>query len=135
MKWKFACPGCRAVLNPNRRVVFRIEFGGERGLMLLSAELGDYLSICDQDFSAPIEKGNLVKFSCPVCDLELSAPDNPRFAEILQLRPDQAPRRVRFSQVYGEHATFSVDGDQIESYGEHAALFDNLNFSETDRWW
>jgi hypothetical protein len=135
MEWKFTCPGCHSILNPNQRVVFKVEYGGRKALMLLSAHLGDYLSICDDEFASGIETGSLVKFSCPICDRDLSAADNERFAEILQVTPEREPRRVRFSQVYGEHATFTIAGDEIESYGKDAARFRDLDFSDTDSWW
>jgi LmbE family N-acetylglucosaminyl deacetylase len=129
------CPACEAVLNPREKLVFVVEHGGRRAIMLLSPFPGDYTSICEPTFAAQVQPGDQVTFFCPTCHADLSAPGSDRFAEILQLREGQEPLRARFSQVFGEHATFTINGEEIRAYGEHAELFRNLNFSETDSWW
>ena len=39
---RFYCPHCKGLLNPGTKVIFVIERDSERGLILLSPELGDY---------------------------------------------------------------------------------------------
>ena len=135
LDWKFACPRCMSVLNPNKRMIFKVTFGGRSALMLLSSHLGDYESTCEPAFGETVKHGDQVDFSCPVCSESLAVTPGDRFAEVLQVFPDRKPRRIRFSQVCGEHATFTIDTDVQERFGEHADLYEDLNFSETDSWW
>jgi hypothetical protein len=132
---KFVCPHCMAMLNPNKRLIFRVRFGNCNALMLLSPYLGDYESFCEQSFQDAVRDGDLVHFHCPVCGKALATSETDRLAEVLQIYPDRQPRRIKFSQVCGQHATFTIDGNEFEAIGEHADLFRNLNFSDTDRWW
>jgi hypothetical protein len=131
----FACPSCSAVLNPNKRIIFVVEHEGRRAIVLLSSHLDEFLSICEESFGNQVKEGHLVRFLCPVCHTDLAVPGDNHFAEILEIVPDREPRRVRFSTIRGEHATFVIDKDGVMSFGEHAALYKNLDFSDTDRWW
>lgn len=126
MNKNYLCPHCRAVLNPNVKVVFVVESGDHRGLMLLNARPGDYGLIADPGF--PLEEGQAAVFRCPVCDADLASATAPEFAEIL--RVDDAGREVRveFSRVYGRHATFIVDGREVTAFGEDAEDCGDLNF-------
>ncbi len=36
--------------------------------------------------------------------------------------------KVEFSRIYGEHATFIVDGKDVTSFGENAHDFQDINF-------
>ncbi len=129
------CPACRAVLNPREKLVFVAEHGERRAIMLLSPYPGDYTSVCEPAFAEQVKPGDEVRFLCPACQADLTAPDSDRFAEILQLREGKEPLRARFSRVFGEHATFTINGSEIRAYGEHSALFRDLKFSDTDSWW
>jgi hypothetical protein len=132
---KFACPHCQAILNPGERLVFAVRHGDLRGLMLMRPRLGDYRFDCDNSFAEQVSPGDVVDFACPVCQADLAVPSGERFAEVLLHNADEQVKRVRFSRRCGEHATFTHDGQEVTSYGEHAAVFEHLDFSETDSWW
>lgn len=128
MKWKYACPSCKAVLNPNVKIILRLRRGKLNGLILISPRPGNYRIICDRDFAAKVKHGQLVEFSCPVCGEVLTAPASRKLAELLLLQPQGKVKRVQFSCVYGEHATFILDGDTVVPYGDDAAAYDEVNF-------
>jgi hypothetical protein len=126
MKWTYACPHCRAVLNPHTKIILAARRGRRRGLILLSPQPGNYQSIVDESFA--LREGETVELCCPACGHDLASSAAHRLAEILLLRPGAAPRRVEFSRVYGEHATFILDGEKIVPYGDDAGAFDRVNF-------
>jgi predicted RNA-binding Zn-ribbon protein involved in translation (DUF1610 family) len=128
MKWKYACPHCKAILNPNVKIVLAVRRGRKRGLILLSPRPGNYKSICDSDFSDMMEEGTLVDFACPACGELLTSRASRKLAELLLLVPDQKDKRIQFSRIYGEHATFILNGETVTPYGEDAGLYDEVNF-------
>ncbi|MFH1843583.1 MAG: hypothetical protein ABIF77_10305 [bacterium] len=128
MKWKYACPNCKAVLNPNVKIILKSRRGKQSGLMLISSRLGNYQTICDEQFGDKVQEGQLVEFSCPVCDAVLTSPASKKLAEILMYREGGDVKRIQFSRVYGEEATFMIDGDTVVPYGEDAAAYDEVNF-------
>jgi hypothetical protein len=126
MKLSYFCPHCRGLLNPGTKVIFVIEHGSDRGLLLLSPELGDYAVVLAESF--PIESGTRNDFSCPICHHDLTSPANHNLVEILCRQPDGSDARVNFSRVAGEHATFVCGPRGIRSFGEHAPLYEGVNF-------
>ena len=128
MKWKYACPHCKAVLNPNVKIVLAVKRGKKRGLILLSPRPGNYKSICDEDISDRFSDGTLVDFSCPACGENLTSKASRKLAEMLLMQPNQKTKRVQFSRVYGEHATFVLNGETVIPYGDDAGIYDEVNF-------
>jgi hypothetical protein len=128
MKWKYACPHCKAVLNPNIKIILAVRKGKKRGLMLLSPRPGNYKLICDEDLGGQIKRGDAIEFSCPVCHAVLTSPVSSKLSELLLGLPGQPVKKVKFSRIYGEHATFIHDGDSITHYGEDADVYGHLNF-------
>ena len=126
MKKNYLCPHCRAVLNPNVKIIFVVAREGRRGLMLLNARPGDYGLIVGDDFQ--LNDGEFVDFHCPVCDVDLVSGSSRHFAEIVMSEGKAEEVKVEFSRIYGEHATFIVDGRDVTSFGENAHDFDDINF-------
>jgi hypothetical protein len=126
MKKTYFCPHCNAVLNPNEKVIFIVDDGERKGLILLSAKPGDYRLIADQNFI--LEKGRAATFSCPVCTRSLTSAVNDKFAEIKLDQGAPTLSTVEFSRVFGEHATFIIDGREMASYGEDADDMEDVNF-------
>jgi hypothetical protein len=114
------------LLNPGTKVIFVLEQGTNRGLLLLSPELGDYAVVLAESF--PIRTGEICSFRCPICHGDLTSDDNDKMVEILCRQPDQTEVRVVFSRVAGEHATFVCGPRGISSYGEHAERYEGMNF-------
>ncbi len=126
MKKTYLCPHCNAVLNPNEKIVFIVDDGDQRGLLLLSAKPGDYRLIADPNF--PLVKGRVATFICPVCTKSLTSPVNDNFVEIKLDQGGNALSTVEFSRVFGEHATFILDGREMAAFGEDADDLDDINF-------
>jgi hypothetical protein len=126
MQRSYYCPHCRGLLNPGTKVIFVIEHGSDRGLLLLSPELGDYAVVLAESF--PIRPGTRNRFSCPICQHDLTSPANDNLVEILCRQPDGSDARVDFSRVAGEHATFVCGPRGVHSFGEHAPLYESVNF-------
>ena len=126
MKKSYLCPHCKAVLNPNVKIIFVVNDGERRGLILLSAKPGDYRLIADPGF--PLTKGKPVVFHCPVCDTSLTSAANDHFVEIMLDQGDPKMSTVEFSRVFGEHATFILDGKEMTSFGEDADDYGDVNF-------
>ncbi|HPF36402.1 MAG TPA: hypothetical protein P5571_05665 [Candidatus Krumholzibacteria bacterium] len=126
MNKNYLCPHCRAVLNPNVKVVLVAERNDRRALLLLNARPGDYGFIADPSF--PLDEGEPALFRCPVCGADLTSPSSSEFAELIQVEDGGHEARVEFSRVYGRHATFIVDGREVTAFGEDADDYDDLNF-------
>jgi hypothetical protein len=126
MSLRYYCPHCQGLLNPGTKVIFVIENEPNRGLLLLSPELGDYAVVLAESF--PIVPGTLNQFNCPICHHDLASPSNEKLVEILCKDPDGSEARVAFSRVAGEHATFVRGPSGVERFGEHADRYENGNF-------
>ena len=126
MRPSYYCPHCEGLLNPGTKVIFVIENGSNRGLILLSPELGDYAVVLAESF--PIEAGTLNRFSCPICQHDMRSPVNENFVEISRHESDGSRARVNFSRVAGEHATFVCGPQGVDRFGEHALRYENVNF-------
>ncbi len=126
MTVRYFCPHCEHLLNPGTKVIFVIEHGSARGLLLLNPELGDYAEVLAEPFS--IEAGLSYRFQCPVCHGDLSSPVNRNLVEIVCREADGTQSRVNFSRVGGEHATFVRGPGGVRSFGEHAERYETVNF-------
>ncbi len=125
MPLKYLCPKCRAVLNPNVRVVLVARFRERKGIVLLSPKLGNYKFHCDKGFYEGVRKGDMLEFLCPVCTESLTSPKLAHFTELLLAngeRPGAQPLLLRFSRVSDEHATFLYDGETVKEFGEDAEI-------------
>lgn len=123
----YYCPHCRKLLNPGTKVIFLVENGPESELVLLSAKLGDYSVVHSR--SMTLLDGAIYTFRCPLCRTDLTSNLDNKLVELLSRGgDDDAPVRVSFSRIHGEHATFLMADDGIDRFGEHADRYDNLNF-------
>jgi hypothetical protein len=126
MTLRYYCPKCDSILNPGTKVIFVIEQGRDRGLLLLSPELGDYARVLAESFT--VRSGALYRFQCPVCHDDLTSPVNRNLVEILCRDVDGSQSRVNFSRIAGERATFVRGESGVRSYGEHADRYETVNF-------
>lgn len=128
MKNTFACPHCRVVLNPSVKILLVAAFGDRKGMILLSPQPGNFRYICDKNLKQGLSAGDEVVFSCPVCAGDLTSPGNKAFTRLLLLTPGQDERVVEFSRIFGTHATFIIDGQEVTSYGDDAGDLGATNF-------
>ena len=126
MKRIYFCLTCRAVLNPDVKIILSMAKGRRRDLILLSPRPGDYSVILPGDVC--LRRGEEVEFFCPVCGVNLRSEASTHLAEIGFRLEDGTKGRVNFSRKYGEHATYFVTKEQVRAFGENAALFGDANF-------
>ena len=123
----YHCPHCDKVLNPGTKVVLVIDHKGERELILLSPDLGDYTVFYPLSFEP--ELGRKYIFRCPVCQTDLTSSINDNLVELEAETDDGRSEKVGFSRVYGERATFVGSGpEHVTLYGDHATRYDSPNF-------
>ncbi len=115
----YKCPKCRSFLNVNDHILFTvIGKRGETGLVMLDQKLGDYSASYNDQFA--IADGEKIEFRCPVCHAYLHSDFENRLAEILMVDDNGIEFRIVFSKVKGEKSTFSIQGESVEVFGEHA---------------
>ena len=71
MPRSYFCPHCRKLLNPGTKVIFLVENGNVRELMLLSAKLGEYSVVHSR--SMTFVEGEVYTFRCPMCRSDLTS--------------------------------------------------------------
>jgi len=138
MSLSYHCPKCDSLLNPNVRVVLIAHTGDNKGIVLMSSQLGDYQVICDKGLCQDVAKGDVIEFFCPVCHKSLTAKSHENFAELKVVntaKEDQEACVLRFSRVSEEHATFLYDGDSVKEFGEEAGIFHDEMKIEGDWGW
>ena len=128
MKIDFTCPHCLAVLNPSVKILLVVSYRNTKGMILLSPQPGNYKYICDSSVERQLSTGAKIRFSCPVCTEDLTSPTNSQLAELRMAAPGREPRRVEFSRIYGKHATFVMDGEDVQTFGEDADDIGSKNF-------
>ena len=128
MKNTFVCPHCQGVLNPNVKILLVAKCKRRKGLLLLSPQPGNYKYLCDSSLQDAFQPGDTITFSCPLCSQDLTAKGKPKFAHMEMHVVSHEPRRVEFSRVFGTHATFILDGNEVTAYGENADDFGSTNF-------
>ncbi|MCP4291640.1 MAG: hypothetical protein GY780_07370 [bacterium] len=128
MKNTFSCPHCESVLNPSVKILLGVKYRNKKGLVLLSPQPGNYKFICDSSVSAVLKPGSTLNFFCPVCSADLVSPANKKFAEINLSGPGDHFRKVEFSRIFGTHATFIIDGDNITPFGDEVDGIGSTNF-------
>ncbi len=126
MKRTYFCPECKAVLNPNVKIILTLASGRRKSLILLSPQPGNYSVILPLDVS--LRRGEEVDFFCPVCGASLRSEASAHLAEIGFQLEDGTKGRVNFSRKCGEHATYFVTKERVRSYGENAAIYGDTNF-------
>lgn len=119
MDKRFHCPHCHSQLFVNERIILSARAdSGQRGLVLLTPDLGDYRALKHPDFN--IEPGEHVDFFCPVCHANLIVEkEGKKFTRIMMLDVGEE-FEVMFSQIAGEKATYVVGEKTIKTYGSDA---------------
>ena len=128
MKKIFACPHCEAVLNPSVKILLVAQYKKKKGMILLSPQPGNFKFVCDKSVEKTLKPGATVTFLCPVCGADLTSAGNKKFTEMVLVDQAGQQRKVEFSRVFGTHATFILDGDEVVSYGDDAEGFSPTNF-------
>jgi len=118
----FLCPKCNGQLNAGDVLIFVSKTDDEKnGLLLLHPELGNYRVMNHKLFH--ISKGELVEFSCPICQENLTSEINNNLAFIFMIDEKHVQHNILFSKINGERCTYKITGDDLEFFGE-----DSVNY-------
>lgn len=122
----YLCPKCRAQLVPNKKIVLLAKPAeGPSGLLLLSPVLGEYSATTHSKFK--LSDGERVDIFCPVCHADLGDyMDHKNLARVIMVDDDGEEYDIVFSEIIGQHSTFKIQGDDVESYGEDAEVYTNF---------
>ena len=122
----FLCPKCRAQLVPNKKIVLLAKPSDRpSGLLLLSPVLGEYSATTHSAFQ--LKEGERVDIYCPVCHENLGDwVDNSNLARVIMVDDAGEEYDIVFSEIIGQHSTYKIHGEDIESFGEHAELYTNF---------
>lgn len=125
MERSFHCPFCHGQLYVNERIVFSAENErGNKGLILLTPELGDYRAMKHPEFH--IIEGEHIDFYCPICHANLIVEkDDKKFTRIMMLETGDE-YEVLFSQIAGEKCTYVIGQHSFKAFGDDAD--ENTNF-------
>ena len=125
MKRNYHCPKCYGILNPNVKIILRTECAGRTALLLFSPQPGNYDVIVPESFR--LNKGDEIRFSCPICARDLTSKRDRMMAEISFSSPGGQSGRVVFSRTFGQYETYFVTKEEVRSYGKHADT-EGINF-------
>jgi hypothetical protein len=120
----YRCTWCGSALTLGSDIVVLLAtHEGSSTLMGFNTEPGNYELYLPEDVE--IKPGTLWEFNCPVCRAKLH---NAQHANLAELALDEGEQRKRllFSRVAGEHATYVItESDQAVSHGEHKETYDD----------
>jgi hypothetical protein len=117
---KFKCPKCSHTVSTRAGIILVGQQGKERSLFVFDTRLGSY----DHEVADPIDvpPGTIWDFFCPVCNVDLTSKHSKRLAG-LEMTVGDTTRRVMFSKVSSEHATFVLGGEELEQHGEDSRAY------------
>lgn len=125
MKKDYLCPYCKGQLKVGNNIVLSVHTEtGKNGLIFLSPELGNYKRTTHPNFK--VKEGEHLEIFCPICHANLKAIEfNENLAKVLMADESQKVYEILFSEIEGEHCTYKLVEDMIESYGEHVDHYVN----------
>jgi hypothetical protein len=121
---RFTCPYCHGQLNVHGLVVLSAHAdSGERGLVLLSEELGDFTVHLSNNLMGTVSEGDHLHFHCSTCQHSLEYKENPKLARLFKTDEGGNEHTIIFSAIFGEQSTFEISEERTKSFGEHALRY------------
>ncbi|MFO8072594.1 MAG: hypothetical protein R6V85_12030 [Polyangia bacterium] len=117
---KYQCPECKRSVTTNSGIVLIGERERTRSLFVFDPRLGSYEHEVADDIDVP--PGSIWEFYCPVCGADLTSKHSGRLAR-LEMMVGDTTRRVVFSKIASEHATFVLGGEDLEKHGDQADAY------------
>ena len=120
METRYLCPICKLSINVDNDIILIAKNKrGEKGLVLLHTELGNYSSKKSDGFY--VELSEVVDLFCPLCNQNIDYKFKISYANLIRVADKE--NQVIFSKIYGQKSTFKVEGKAVTSYGEHAIKY------------
>jgi hypothetical protein len=94
---------------------------GERGLIFLDTELGNYTKTTHPDFQ--LHEGLEYKFYCPVCHYKLNKEENFNLVRIYMTDETGKEVEINISNIIGEQCTYKIQEKKVEAFGRDAKRY------------
>lgn len=121
MSWTYGCPHCNAVLNPDETVILVAHCGALRFLIGFHPQPGNYTIYLPPGID--LDHGSVFVFLCPICQTNMTAGGNNNLST-LDVWQGHIRRKILFSNIAGEHATYVVKDSGVEAkHGPDASQY------------
>ena len=138
MSWTYSCPHCGQILNPDETVILIAHVDRRDVLIGFHPQPGNYTIYLPQ--GVDLKWGVGIDFYCPLCRTNLESRSHENFCELV-IWQGRARRRILFSRIAGEHATYVVQEEPKakkakveERHGEHTDRYNiTLTFAPPKR--
>jgi hypothetical protein len=118
----FLCPSCQNHIRVGDRIIFKVKNSRKQtAILLLSPQIGNYSSVKHPSFE--IRDGEYLEFYCPLCNASLVSDIHKNLAHVIIIDESGKSSDVYFSQIFGEHSTYTTDGDSVHTEGEDAGRY------------
>lgn len=136
MAVEYLCKVCRGHLNVKTSIILsatNLADRGQRGLVYLNPELGNYTKTTHPSFD--IKEGEEYIYSCPICGAQLNSMKYLHMVRILMIDDSGKEFNIYFSGIGGEKCTFKIRGNKIEQKaGPDVRIYDKyFEVPEEDR--
>ena len=113
----YQCPKCNSQLRVADHIILAAKSpDNEKGLLLLSPEVGDYEKTTHPDFH--LRKGIRYQLSCPVCHANLKDSEKKNLIRLIFVEDDQQ-YDFYISNIVGEEVTYKIRDREYEDFGSH----------------
>jgi predicted RNA-binding Zn-ribbon protein involved in translation (DUF1610 family) len=120
--YDFLCPKCKEHIRVGDNIIFKVKNSKKQSaLLLLSPQIGNYTSHKHPAFE--IQTGESLEFYCPLCNASLISDIHKNLAHVILQDQKGKSTNIYFSQIVGEHSTFTTDGDSVNVAGEDAGRY------------
>lgn len=123
MSWTYGCPYCQSVVNPDETVILVAVQKQMKFLIGFHPAPGNYTIYLPP--GVELDRGDQFRFYCPVCQHDLAAAGHNNLCT-LDVWQGDVRRKILFSNIAGEHATYVVkDEAVVDTHGQHASAYDD----------
>ena len=125
----FLCPKCSEHIRVGDNIIFKVRNSRKQSaLLLLNPHIGNYTSVKHPSFE--IRSGEYLEFYCPLCNASLMSDIHKNLARVIIQDSSGKSNDVYFSQIVGEHSTFTTDGEAVHIAGEDAGRYTYFKIGE-----
>lgn len=112
----YLCPSCKSHMRVEDAFVFGVKSKeGERGIVFLHPELGNYTKTTHPSFK--LIPGQDYNFYCPACHARLNTKDNPNLVMVHMSDSSGTVYELYISNIIDEKCTYKVQDKVVEAYG------------------
>jgi len=128
VSWTYSCPHCGQVLNPDETVILIGHIDRQDVLIGFHPQPGNYTVYLPP--GVDLQYGRAADFFCPLCRTNLESQTHESFCELV-IWQGQQRRRIMFSRIAGEHATYILREEPAE---KKAPQLEERHGEHTDRY-